>query len=95
MLARPEIRGLAEDLWLSVRRFLEKDAQSENSILEFHLARFLADLGRKLAHEPRLRAEINAGVVKLCRHSFKIKSGKSRNSSPIKSDLGTSISQYH
>ena len=65
LLARPEIRDLAEDLWLSVRRFLEKDAQSENSILEFHLARFLADLGRKLAHEPRLRAEINAGMVRV------------------------------
>jgi uncharacterized membrane-anchored protein YjiN (DUF445 family) len=65
LLARPEIRALAEDLWLSVRRFLEKDARSENSILEFHLARFLADLGRKLAHEPRLRAEINAGLVKV------------------------------
>ncbi len=65
LLARPEIRALAEDLWLSVRRFLEKDARSGNSILEFHLARFLADLGRKLAHEPRLRAEINAGMVKV------------------------------
>ena len=63
--ARPEIRALAEDLWLSVRRFLEKDGRSGNSILEFHLARFLADLGRKLAHEPRLRAEINAGMVKV------------------------------
>ncbi len=65
LLARPEITALAEDLWLSVRRFLEKDARSRNSILEFHLARFLADLGRKLAHEPRLRAEINAGMVKV------------------------------
>ena len=65
LLARPEIRALAEDLWMSVRRFLEKDARSGNSILEFHLARFLADLGRKLAHEPRLRAEINAGMVKV------------------------------
>ena len=63
LLARPEIRALAEDLWVSVKRFLEKDATSSNSILEFHLARFLADLGRKLAHEPRLRAEINAGMV--------------------------------
>ncbi len=65
LLARPEIRALAEDLWMSVRRFLEKDARSGNSILEIHLARFLADLGRKLAHEPRLRAEINAGMVKV------------------------------
>ena len=65
LLARPEIRALAEDLWMSVRRFLEKDARSGNSILEIHLARFLADLGRKLAHEPRLRAEINTGMVKV------------------------------
>lgn len=48
---------------MSVKRFLVKDARSSNSILEVHLARFLADLGRKLAQEPRLRAEINAGMV--------------------------------
>ena len=65
LLARPEIRDLAEDLWQSVKRFLEKDARSNNSILEFHLGRFLTDLGRKLAHEPRLRAEINTGMVKV------------------------------
>ena len=65
LLARPEIRDLAEDLWQSVKRFLEKDAGGNNSILEFHLGRFLTDLGRKLAHEPRLRAEINAGMVKV------------------------------
>ena len=38
LLARPEIRALAEDLWLSVRRFLEKDARSGNSILEYGYA---------------------------------------------------------
>src|SRR5271166_5453994 len=65
LLARPEIRDLAENLWRSVKRFLEKDARSNNSILEFHLGRFLTDLGRKLAHEPRLRAEINTGMVKV------------------------------
>jgi uncharacterized membrane-anchored protein YjiN (DUF445 family) len=65
LLASPEIRDLAEDLWQSVKRFLEADARSNNSILEFHLGRFLTDLGRKLAHEPRLRAEINAGMVKV------------------------------
>ncbi len=63
LVARPEVRALAEDLWVSVKRFLVKDARSGNSILELHLARFLADLGRKLAQEPRLRAEINAGMV--------------------------------
>src|SRR5208283_5583451 len=65
LLARPEIRDLAEDLWASVKSFLEKDAQRGDSILELHLGRFLTDLGRKLVHEPRLRAEINAGMVKI------------------------------
>jgi len=65
LLARPEIRDLAEDLWQSVKRFLETDARSDNSILEFHLGRFLTDLGRKLAQERRLRTEINAGMVKV------------------------------
>ncbi len=65
LLARPEIRDLAEDFWQSLKTFLEKDARSGDSILEFHLGRFLADLGRKLALEPRMRAEINAGMVKV------------------------------
>ena len=65
LLARPEIRHLAEDLWQSVIKFLKTDARDGNSIVEFHLARFLTQLGRKLADEPRLGAEINAGVVKV------------------------------
>jgi uncharacterized membrane-anchored protein YjiN (DUF445 family) len=64
-LARPEVRGLAEDLWLSVAAFLQKEAQGENSFLETHLGRFLADLGRKLANEPKVRADINVGVVQV------------------------------
>ena len=64
-LARPEIRGLAEDLWQSVSAFLQKDAGRENSFLEVHLGRFLADLGRKLAGEPKVRADINIGVVQV------------------------------
>ena len=64
-LARPEIRGLAEDFWQSISAFLQKDAQSEDSFLEVHLGRFLADLGRKLADEPKVRADINLGVVQV------------------------------
>jgi len=64
-LARPEIRGLAEDLWQSVSAFLQRDAQTEASVLEIHLGRFLADLGRKLADEAKVRADINLGVVQV------------------------------
>ena len=64
-LARPEVRGLAEDLWLSVAAFLQKEAQDENSLMQTHLGRFLADLGRKLVNEPKLRADINIGLVQV------------------------------
>jgi uncharacterized membrane-anchored protein YjiN (DUF445 family) len=64
-LARPEVRGLSEDLWLSVAAFIQKETQGEDSFLETHLGRFLADLGRKLANEPNVRADINVGVVQV------------------------------
>jgi len=64
-LARAEVRGFAEDLWLNVNAFLQKEAEDEGSILEAPLQRFLADLGRRLANEPKLRAEINLGAVQV------------------------------
>ena len=62
-LARAEVKGFAEDLWLSVNAFLRDEAQDEESILEAPLQRFLADMGRRLAREPKLRADINLGAV--------------------------------
>jgi len=64
-LARPEAAELAEGLWRSVTSFLSEDAGDRDSILERHLAGFLADLGRKLATETEIRAEINYGMVKV------------------------------
>ena len=64
-LARGEVRSFAEDLWLSVDAFLQREAQGEGSVLEPPLGRFLADLGRRLATEPKLRADINLGAVQL------------------------------
>ena len=63
-LARPEFGDLAEGLWQSSVRFVDVDARGDNSLLERHMADFLADVGRKLSEEPRLRAEINIGAVK-------------------------------
>lgn len=65
LLARPEIRDLAAGIGESEEGFLEKDARSDHSILEAQLGRFLADLGRKLAGEPRVRADLNIGMVKV------------------------------
>ena len=61
-LARPEVAELAEGVWRSVTSFLLRDAGDRHSILERHLASFLADLGRKLATAPEIRAEINLGL---------------------------------
>jgi uncharacterized membrane-anchored protein YjiN (DUF445 family) len=64
-LARAEVRGFAEDLWLSVDAFLQMEADDEGSILEAPLQRFLVDLGRRLASEPKLRSDINLGAVQV------------------------------
>ena len=64
-LARVEVKSFAEDLWLSVNAFLQREALDERSVLEAPLARFLADLGRRLASEPDLRADINVGAVQV------------------------------
>jgi uncharacterized membrane-anchored protein YjiN (DUF445 family) len=64
-LARLEVRSWAEDLWLRVNAFLQHAAEDEGSIREAPLKRFLADLGRRLASEPELRADINLGAVQV------------------------------
>ncbi len=63
LLAYPEISNLADELWQSIKNFIDSDARSGNSILEAHLGRFLVDIGSKLAFEPQVRADINKGMV--------------------------------
>ncbi len=64
LLARPEVGELAKGLWRSFAKFLEEDSQSGRQLLQRHMADFLVDVGRKLAQEPKLRADINIGAVK-------------------------------
>jgi len=64
LLARPEVGELAQGLWRSFAKFLEEDSQSGRQLLQHHMADFLVDVGRKLAQEPKLRADINIGAVK-------------------------------
>jgi uncharacterized membrane-anchored protein YjiN (DUF445 family) len=63
LLARPEFHDLAEGLWGSFVEFVRADANKDDSLLLAHMSSFLADVGRKLAIEPAIRAEINFGVV--------------------------------
>jgi uncharacterized membrane-anchored protein YjiN (DUF445 family) len=64
-LGRPEVTELAEGLWRSVTAFLSRGARESGSLLERHTAHFLAELGRRLASEPQVRAELNNGLVKV------------------------------
>jgi uncharacterized membrane-anchored protein YjiN (DUF445 family) len=62
-LARPELRELAQDMWESLRFFIEQDAKAENSMIREHLASMFVDVGRHLASDPQIRADMNQGFV--------------------------------
>ncbi|MDP3895106.1 MAG: DUF445 family protein [Mesorhizobium sp.] len=62
-LARPELHDLAQDMWESLRAFLEQDARAPDSTIRMHLASLFVDIGRQLAADPAIRADMNAGFV--------------------------------
>ena len=63
ILARPELRNLAQDVWTSMRDFIERDALAPHSAVRRHLASLFVDIGRQLAGDPRVRADMNQGFV--------------------------------
>lgn len=62
-LARPELKALAGDMWESMRLFIEQDAKAENSMIRAHLANMFVEVGRHLASDPQIRADMNQGFV--------------------------------
>ena len=62
-LARPELGGLAQDMWASMRTFIEQDASADKSKIREHLAAMFVDVGRHLATDPQIRADMNQGFV--------------------------------
>jgi uncharacterized membrane-anchored protein YjiN (DUF445 family) len=62
-LARPEVRGLAGDMWASLSQFIEQDAKAPESIIRTHLANMFVEVGRHLAGDPQIRADMNQGFV--------------------------------
>lgn len=62
-LARPELHDLAQDMWESLRAYLEQDAKSADSTIRRHLASLFVDIGRQLAADPKIRADMNEGFV--------------------------------
>ena len=63
LLSRPELASLADDVWKSLREFVEQDLQSEASRTRAHLAGLFVDVGRQLAADPHVRADMNEGFV--------------------------------
>ncbi|ESY85247.1 membrane protein [Mesorhizobium sp. LNHC220B00] len=62
-LARPEISALASDLWESLSLFIEQDARAPNSLIREHLANMFVEVGRHLAGDAQIRADMNQGFV--------------------------------
>lgn len=63
LMQRPELRELAEDMWESLRLFLEQDSRSGTSSIQAHLANLFVEIGRHLAKDPAIRADMNQGFV--------------------------------
>ncbi|TKB22122.1 MAG: DUF445 domain-containing protein [Mesorhizobium sp.] len=62
-LGRPEVRALAGDTWVSLRLFIEQDANAPNSAIREHLANMFVEVGRHLADDAQIRADMNQGFV--------------------------------
>ncbi|MFA6154349.1 DUF445 family protein, partial [Mesorhizobium sp.] len=62
-LARPEVVGLANDMWASLGQFIEQDTRASDSIIRAHLANMFVEVGRHLAGDSRIRADMNQGFV--------------------------------
>ena len=63
LLGRPELRRFTDTMWKSLRDFLDQDALSEDSAIRRHLTSLFVDVGRQLADDPKIRADMNGGFV--------------------------------
>jgi uncharacterized membrane-anchored protein YjiN (DUF445 family) len=62
-LARPELATMADELWKEASAFLARDAAAEDSVLRTHLTGIFVEVGRSLAEDPKIRADMNEGFV--------------------------------
>jgi len=63
LLARPEVGRLVQNVWSGVRDLVAKNASGESDVLQRQLAGAFAEIGRQLAADADMRAEINQGMV--------------------------------
>lgn len=62
-LARPELSGLMHEMWESFRKFIEQDASADDSMIRKHLASMFVEVGRHLASDDKIRADMNQGFI--------------------------------
>lgn len=62
-LARPELRELGSEMWKSMASFIEQDAKAPRSALREQLSLMFVEVGRNLAKDAKVRADMNAGFV--------------------------------
>ncbi|MEM7525840.1 MAG: DUF445 family protein, partial [Pseudomonadota bacterium] len=63
ILDRPELNDMANQMWASLRAFVDEDTAKDDSMLVARLTDLFVDVARNLEAEPKLRADINAGMV--------------------------------
>jgi uncharacterized membrane-anchored protein YjiN (DUF445 family) len=63
LLARPELETVASSIWKGLRRLIEQDVARPRSAVRRHLETVFVELGRHLASDARVRADMNAGFV--------------------------------
>ena len=63
ILDRPELGAVADRMWESLRDFVERDAEAEDSVLVARLTELFVDIAENLKTEDRLRDDINGGMT--------------------------------
>ncbi|MBL8584205.1 MAG: DUF445 family protein [Rhizobiaceae bacterium] len=63
LLARPEVANLAGNVWDGLRGFVEQDVAQDRSVVAGHLDSLFVDVGKRLAEDERIRADMNKGFV--------------------------------
>ncbi|MFC5385988.1 DUF445 domain-containing protein [Aquamicrobium segne] len=63
LLMRPEMRGIIDLMWNSLRAFIEEGGKGRNTAIQAHLTGMFVAIGQHLARDPKVRADMNAGFV--------------------------------
>lgn len=63
LLASPQLRSVADEVWKGLVELAEKEAEDDNSAVRRQLGELFVAVGRQLAADPAMRADMNEGFV--------------------------------